>query len=323
MRTDTRPTSRRSPRRLWYVAAAAGVCLWRAAGAHAHGGESHEEHGAWWARWNWDLLTIASLGLLSWAYAVGLARLWRSAGPDRGVSRWQAAAFAAAMASLVVALLSPLDPISDELQSAHMVQHMVLMMVAAPLFVMGAPALVMLWALPRPTRRAAAQWLGRLGSWRPPWYVLWQPALLFGLYALALWVWHLPVLYEAALRSRPVHEVQHIIFFVASCLFWRVLLDPLSRLRMNVGAGVVYLFLTSLHATFLGVFMALSPRVWYDDYVPRTAAWGLTPLEDQQLAGLIMWMPACMVYAVVAAVVFALWVRESDEPQPARAEATK
>ena len=323
MRTDTRPTSRTPPRRHWHVAAAAAVCLWRAAGAYAHGGESHEEHGAWWARWNWDLLTIASLVLLSWAYGVGLARLWRSAGRDHGVSRWQAASFAAAVASLVIALLSPLDPISDELQSAHMVQHMVLMMVAAPLFVMGAPALVMLWALPRRTRQAVAQWLGRLGSWRPPWYLLWQPVLLFGLYALALWVWHLPALYEAALRSRPVHEVQHVMFFVTSCLFWRVLLDPLSRLRMNVGAGVVYLFLTSLHATFLGVFMALSPRVWYDDYVPRTAAWGLSPLEDQQLAGLIMWMPACMVYAVVAAVMFALWVRESDEPRPASTQAVK
>lgn len=292
--------------------------LWCAGAVHGHGGESHDDgHAGWWARWNWDGITIASLGVLTGVYGVGLARLWRSAGPDRGVSRWQAASFTAAMASLVVALISPLDPMSDELQSAHMVQHMVLMMVAAPLFVMGAPALVMLWALPRAVRQAAGRWLGGLGAWRPPWYLLWQPVLLFGLFALALWVWHLPGLYEAALRSRPVHELQHIMFFVASCLFWRVLLDPLSRLRMNVGAGVVYLFLTSLHATFLGVFMALSPRVWYDDYVSRTAAWGLTPLEDQQLAGLVMWMPACMVYAVVAAVIFALWMRESDAPQPA------
>jgi putative membrane protein len=211
-----------------------------------------------------------------------------------------------------VALISSLAGSSGELQSAHMIQHMLIMMVAAPLFILGAPALVMLWALPRRSRHEVGRWLGRLGSWRPPWYLLWQPVLLCVLFALALWVWHLPALYEAALRSRPVHEVQHVSFFVVSALFWRVLLDPLSRLRMNVGAGVLYLFLTSLHATFLGVFMALSPRVWYGDYVPRTSVWKLTPLEDQQLAGLIMWMPACMLYALVAAVMFAVWVQRGD-----------
>lgn len=279
--------------------------------ARAHGGEPHAEAGGW-NRWNPDILTIASLALLAAAYGIGLARLWRSAGVERGISRWQGLAFLAALLSLVVALLSPIDPASDELQSAHMIQHMLIMMVAAPLFILGAPALVMLWALPQRLRQAVGQWLGRLGGWRPPWYVLWQPVLMCLLFAAALWIWHLPALYEAALRSRPVHEVQHITFFIVSCLFWRVLLDPLSRLRMNVAAGVFYLFLTSLHATLLGVFMALSPRVWYADYVPRTAAWNLTPLEDQQLAGLIMWMPACMVYAVVAAVIFALWVHRSD-----------
>ncbi|HEV2295934.1 MAG TPA: cytochrome c oxidase assembly protein [Tepidisphaeraceae bacterium] len=274
----------------------------------AHGGESHQL----WSRWNLDGLTIGSLAVLSILYGIGLARLWRSAGAARGVSRRQPMLFAAAILALVIALISPLDPASDELQSAHMVQHMLIMMVAAPLFILGAPALVMLWALPRDWRREVGRWLGRLGAWRPPWYLLWQPLLMCVLFALALWVWHLPVLYEAALRSRPVHELQHISFFVVSCLFWRVLVDPLSRLRMNVGAGVLYLFLTSLHATFLGVFMALSPRVWYPDYLPRTAVWNLTPLEDQQLAGLIMWMPACMVYALVAAVMFALWVHQGD-----------
>jgi cytochrome c oxidase assembly factor CtaG len=286
------------------------MLMWRVL---AHGGETHDL----WGRWNFDALTIASLALLSLLYAVGLIRLWRSAGAARGVSRGQLAAFAAAIVTLVVALLSPLDPASDELQSAHMIQHMLIMMVAAPLFIVGAPALVMLWALPRTGRQRLGRWLGRLGAWRPPWYLLWQPLLLCVLFALALWIWHLPALYEAALRNRPVHEAQHISFFVVSCLFWRALLDPLSRLRMNVGAGVLYLFLTSLHATFLGVFMALSPRVWYADYLPRTAAWKLTPLEDQQLAGLIMWMPACMVYAVVAAVMFALWVHRADrDPAP-------
>lgn len=289
--------------------------------ADAHGGEPHDSP-AWWSLWNWDALTILSLVALSCTYAFGLARLWRSAGRGRGVSGWNAAAFAGAMLSLVIALISPLDPMSDDLQSAHMVQHMVIMMIAAPLFVAGAPAMVMLWALPRTVRKSLGASLGRLDTLRPPFYFLWQPLLMCVLFAVALWIWHLPALYHAALRSRPVHEVQHVMFFIASCLFWRVLLDPLSRLRMNQGAGVIYLFLTSLHATILGVFMALSPRVWYSDYVPRTSRWNLTPLEDQQIAGLIMWMPACMIYAAVAAVIFALWLRDMGRPDPTIGGAT-
>lgn len=297
-------------RRASVAVTAAAVTLYPRLAA-AHGDEVHSAN-EWWGRWNWDPLTIASLALLSFLYAFGLARLWRRAGAGRGFSPWQPTAFAAAMLSLFIALISPIDPASDELQSAHMIQHMLIMMVAAPLFVVGAPALVMLWALPSRWRQSAGRWMVQIGAWRPPWYLLWHPLLLCVLFAVALWVWHLPALYQAALRSRPVHEVQHISFFIASCLFWRVLLDPLSRWRMNVGAGVVYLFLTSLHATLLGVFMALSPRVWYGDYLPRTASWNLTPLEDQQLAGLIMWMPACMIYALVAAVMFAVWVERSD-----------
>jgi putative membrane protein len=145
---------------------------------------------------------------------------------------------------------------------------------------------------------------------RARWYWLWQPLIMCGLYAAVLWVWHLPVLYEAALRNRWIHEIQHLMFFIVACMFWRVLIDPLARLRLSYGAGVIYLFATSLHATVLGVFLALAPRPWYGDYIGRTEAWNLSALEDQQLAGLIMWMPACMIYALAAAGIFALWLRE-------------
>ena len=133
-------------------------------------------------------------------------------------------------------------------------------------------------------------------------------------------MWHVPVLYEAALHSELVHDLQHLMFFVVACLFWRVLVDPLSRLRLSPGLGVVYLFATSLHATFLGVFMALAPTPWYGFYESTTAAWNLTALEDQQVAGLIMWMPMCMIYAFAAAIIMGLWLRDDALP-PAPAEA--
>jgi len=195
------------------------------------------------------------------------------------------------------------------------VQHMALMMVAAPLLVLGAPAFVLLWALPLEWRKRLTPVIHWVERWNSPWYLLWQPLLLWSLFAVALWIWHLPPLYQAALRDRVVHDFQHLVFLGAAFLFWRVLLDPLSRLRLGRGAGVLYLFTTSLHASALGVFMALSPRVWYLDYQATAPAWQLTPLEDQQIAGLIMWMPACMVYALAAAALFALWLREGEREE--------
>jgi putative membrane protein len=180
-----------------------------------------------------------------------------------------------------------------------------LMMVAAPLLVLGSPILVATWALPPRAR----QWVNqRRWRWTTPWYLLWHPVTLLALYAVTLWIWHLPRLYHAALRNPWVHDGQHLAFLVTACLFWRVLIDPLTSRRLSLLTGSAYLFVTSLHASALGVFMALSPRVWYSDYEPTTAQWGLTALEDQQLAGLIMWMPACTLYAAVVAAVFAWWL---------------
>jgi putative membrane protein len=289
--------------------------------AWAHGPEGHADGSSWLSRWNFDPLIIFNLTVLGALYLIGLRRLWGRTGGGRRIGAPQATAFAAAMVALVIALLSPLDLLSDELGYMHMIQHMTLMMVAAPLFVLSAPLLVMLWALPASWRRAFGRLQGRLTAWRPTRYLLWQPLALWSTYAFVLWIWHLPVFYEAALRNRWIHEFQHVTFFVASCLFWRVLVDPVSRLSMNRAAGVIYLFTTSLHATLLGVFMALAPTPWYADYVGRTEAFRLTALQDQQLAGLIMWMPACAIYAIVAAWIFAILIRSADpvvmRPEPA------
>lgn len=266
--------------------------------------------------WNLDPLLLATLLLTATLYTLGLRRLWRAAGRGRGISQRQAAAFAASIALLLVALVSPIDGLSDQLNWVHMVQHMTIMMLAAPLFVLGSPALAALWALPLHARRRVGGVLRGAAAHRVRRYLLWQPVALWALFAFTLWVWHLPTLYEAALRHPRLHDLQHIAFFLSSCLFWRVLLDPLSRLRLSPALGVLYLFTTSLHATFLGVFMALAPRAWYRTYESTAPAWNLSAVEDQQLAGFIMWMPACMVYAIVAAVTFGLWLRAATHADP-------
>jgi putative membrane protein len=294
------------------AAIAAALLLTCPSAAWADG--SRTEPGTWWQAWSWDPLILLSLGLLAGIYGRGLARLWRRVGVGRKVARWQAAAYLGALAVLFVALLSPLDALSVELASVHMVQHMLLMTVAAPLFILGAPTLVLAWGVPemwsaeRGRRHEGMRLFGRSAFRIPHAAFLWQPLFVWALYGMALWAWHHPILYQAALRDALVHDTQHLSFFVAACLFWRGALDPLGRRRLHPVAAVPYLFATSLHASALGVFLALSSRPWYGDYAGRTSAWGFTQLEDQQLAGLIMWMPACLIYPAVAATLLGSWL---------------
>jgi cytochrome c oxidase assembly factor CtaG len=139
------------------------------------------------------------------------------------------------------------------------------------------------------------------------------------LFACALWSWHHPLLYQAALRDPLVHDAQHLTFFVVAALFWRLALDPFSRRRLHPVPAIGYLFVTSLHASVLGIFMALAPTSWYLDYTLRTPPFGLTPLADQQIAGLIMWVPACLLYPLVAVALVGRWLAAHEPaPQPLR-----
>jgi putative membrane protein len=280
-------------------------------GAHGHGA------GAW--TWNLRPEVLGALGALVLLYARGLHNLWSSAGLGRSVSRRQAGAFGVAVGALVLALVSPIDVLAGQLGWVHMLQHELIMMVAAPLLVLGSTLNVLLWSLPRPARRLFGRSTRPLRTWRIQGYIFWQPVALWLLFAATIWSLHLPALYLGALRHRALHDVQHLLFLVTACLFWRVLLDPLSRLRLSPILGVLYLFTTTLHASALGVFMAFSPQVWYPDYERTTPAWNLAPLEDQQLAGYLMWMPACLVYAGAAAVLIVLWLHEPEGAQPVHA----
>jgi len=280
--------------------------------AWTHGAHAPNPSARWWTLWNVDPWIILNLVVFSALYATGYSRMRAQRAERPTILRRQAGLFWAGVAFLILALLSPIDILASELLWVHMVQHMVLMNLAAPLVVMGAPVRIMIWSLPPEHRQLAGRWRQALEQQGVPRYLFWQPIGLWCLYTLVLWTWHLPSLYEAALQSQMVHDLQHLMFFTVSCLFWRVLFDPIGRLRLSRLAAVVYLFLTSLHATVLGVFMALAPSLWYPTYGGRTEPWGLNALEDQQLAGYIMWMPACMVYAVIAAVLFVRWIGESE-----------
>jgi len=250
---------------------------------------------------------IACLLASALFYAVGLVRLWRRAGTGRGVHRRRALAFAAGWLAAASALVSPLDALGNRLFSAHMVQHEVLMIVAAPLFVLGRPLGVWAWAMPPAWRRAAGGFFHRPG-WREPWLVVTAPLAAWMVHAVVLWLWHLPALFEAALASSAVHATQHISFLLAALLYWWSVAG-IGLAGRQRGAAMLSLFTTMIHTGALGALLTLSPVPWYPAYSGRTLAFGIDPLEDQQLGGLVMWIPAGLAYVACGLATAAHWLR--------------
>ena len=215
------------------------------------------------AHWNFDPLVLAPLLAVLWCYVKSLARI-----PGR-----QRLAFAAGLVVLFAALVSPLDALADESLSAHMAQHALLVAVAPPLLLMGHPAAVLAWGGARFSLRPAS-FLNRLS----------RPAPATVLHGLALWLWHAPLAFEAAAQSYAWHILQHLTFFATALLFWRVLVGARSAAR--AAGALAAAFITLLHSGFLGALITLAPYPLY-----RGAS-----LEEQQLAGLIMWVPMGVVY---------------------------
>jgi putative membrane protein len=212
-------------------------------------------------------LTVVLLGTTAALYALGLRRLWGKAGRGRGIRRTEAACFAAGWLVVALALLSPLHHLAEAQVWAHMVQHELLMVVAAPLVVLGRPLEAWSWVAPFRVPR-----------------ILSDPFFAWALHALALWAWHLPALFLAAVTHEGLHLVQHTSFFLPAAIFWWTVFagKPL--------AGMASLFSTMLHTGALGFLMAFSRTPWYAGYT----------LADQQLAGLIMWIPAGTAYPIAA-----------------------
>lgn len=260
-------------------------------------------------------LPILAAGAL---YAIGVIRLWRRSGQARAARAGQAASFAAGLIVLVFALLSRLERLGQELFAFHMIQHELLMLVAAPLLVCGRPLAVWLWAFPRGGR----QWLSRLGetrSFAAFWRTVTSPLSAWTLHAIVLWVWHAPSLFDATLVDRGIHNLQHVTFLLSALLFWFALLN--ARAREAQGVAILYLFTTTVHAGALGALITFAARPWYPHYLATAPKWGLTALEDQQLGGLIMWVPASMVFVGFALVLLARWI-DAGPPEPVRTSRT-
>jgi putative membrane protein len=274
------------------------LLLFLPATASAHDGSHHPV-------WTYDPWIVAPLALSAIAYFAGVGELWRRAGRGRGIRLRQAALYAAGWVVLAGALLSPLHWLGEHLFTAHMIEHELVMAVAAPLLALARPVGAFVWALPLSVRQAVAL-ASRQQSVRSAWRVATRPAVATIAHGAAIWLWHVPALFDAALTVHWLHRLQHLSFLFTAVLFWWALIR-----RSDAGAAVGHLVFTMIHTGLLGALLTLSPRLLYVAQTADAPGWGLSPLEDQQLAGLVMWIPVGTVYAGAAVAFVALWLRRS------------
>jgi putative membrane protein len=268
----------------------------------AHVGRPLAPHELWTA-WNGDPLIVGGLALLAWVY-------WH--GRTAGTPPWQVRCFAAAVAVLGVALLSPLEALSGVLASGHMVQHLLLTLVAAPLLALSAPAGPLLRGAPAVLRDAVTPSRRRLSRLIRAGHALRNPPLVWLLHVGTLWAWHSAVLYDAALANPLVHALEHMTFLLTGVLFWRVVIGA-RAVRVSPGLGVLLVFGMTLQSALLALLLTFSRAPWYVGYTTTTRPWGLEQLADQHLAGAIMWVPAGFVYLGVALTLLIGWVRATQD----------
>jgi putative membrane protein len=247
--------------------------------------------------------TVIALGIAAsaLAYTRGVQRLWSATHGEHVIGRRQAFAFVAGVVALLVALVSPLEQAADRNLVWHMAQHVVLLTVVAPLLAVAAPLTALLYALPTRSRTRLQPWWRRLlraqsgGAW-----FAWT-AVAFVIATATLVAWHVPTLYDAALRSDVVHALEHVSFVGTAMFFWWMVLG--AGRRSHRGIGVICVFAATLPATALGVLMTLASRPWYDAYGHGPGA-----LRDQQLAGAVMWGFGGVALVAGAAALFASWL---------------
>lgn len=246
----------------------------------------------------WTLAPSVILPLLLSAglYAIGYARLQQRAEGGRATHRHNAWRFAAGWTVLALAIVSPLHEGGERSFTLHMIEHELIMVPAALLIAMARPLGVMFWALPS----AARQRLGGGARW---WQGLADPVPATALQALALIMWHAPPLFDRALGHEGWHVAQHLSFLVSALLFWWAMT---RAARGNALTAASCLFVTSLIGGGLGALMTFSTSPWYSGYAAMgMTPFGLTPAQDQQLAGLVMWIPGGMAHAGAALILLA------------------
>lgn len=275
-----------------FVAALLVACV--AAPASAHAGADNVDSGGWFS----DPLVELLIAPVVLAYVLGLRTLASGEGFRKVAPPWRIACFAGAMLSLVLSLLSPLDALADDSFAWHMAQHLMLMTLAAPLLALSDAHLVLLRAFPVGARRSIGRAVASIPGMREAGHSGTAAWLAFALFSATFWLWHLPSAYDAALSDDGIHTLEHLSFLVTSIAFWRIVGTSGGR-RLGIGTGILMVTLVGLQGAMLAALITLAPRPLYATYAAHPDA-----LADQVRAGVLMWVPASLVY--LASTVMAL-----------------
>ncbi len=233
---------------------------------------------------------------------------------------WRTLSFFLGLVSIVVALASGIELVAGDLFSVHMLQHMLLTIVAAPLLMLGAPVRPLLRGLPSWARRGIVRPLAASRALRGLLHVLRHPLVAVGIYVGGLYLWHWPALYDAAVENEALHTLEHAHFFFGALLFWSVVIDPEPfRGTLPYAARIVYLLVAgAAQNTLLGGLLSFSSRVFYDHYAARAIAVGVDPLTDQRVGGAIMWVPGDTIFLIAASACFFVWLETEEREQRRR-----
>jgi putative membrane protein len=257
--------------------------------------------------WRFDPLVIGGLVAAGAAYLLASRRV-NQLHPTNRHPTHRSVLFVAGLAVISVALTSPIEAYEGALFSVHMVQHMLLMLAAAPLLLAGGPITLTLRAATPPVRRRLLAILQSRVV-----HALSFPVVAWVLFAAVNWGWHFSELYDQALENAALHYVQHATFLAAALLFWWPVIgvDP-SPWRLPHPVRLLYLFVAMPQNSFLGVALLSASTVLYPHYVTNARDWGLSPLEDQQLGGVLMWVVGDLAFLAGMVIVVALWMRHED-----------
>jgi putative membrane protein len=278
------------------------LMFWFAPCAYAHATQEPATQSGEW-------LLLGLLLVVGLWYALGYLRVYSQARGSSSTLVKQGLLFASGWGVMAASLLTPLHALGSRSFTAHMIEHELLMLIAAPLIAWSRPIGVLLWALPLRDRQTLGG-LGQVRYFKSSWSLMAAPMTASLLQGVAMWSWHAPALFNAALVSEGWHAAQHLSFVFTALLFWWSMNVAAVRER-RPGVAAFWLFFTSVHSGLLGALMTFAQSPWYPRYVELglSGMGGLTPLEDQQLAGIVMWIPGGMVHAAVALFYLGRWLR--------------
>ena len=267
--------------------------------------------------WAWRPEIMLTLGLAATVHLVGRWRL-KQRGTNRLTDPWRSVAYLGGLAVLWIALMSPIDVLSAQFFFIHMIQHLLLVMIAPPLMLLANPMPIMLWGLPSGLRLEVGRWLRPQATFRRIFRSVTTPGLVWLYFVATLVGWHDANAYNLTLESELVHDLEHLTFFGTAMLFWWHIVGaaPHIHKRLSRGVRIGYALSVVPANALTGIALAFASKPLYEHYTKVPRLWGVSVMQDQMLGGVIMWIPGSMMYIIAALALIAQIVRSEDNKEP-------